>query len=287
MDDSNKGQNNAISLLILVLILALFLGGTIEISEGSKSLGVIYLLIALIAITRIKIRGSGKIRKIKQSYLFIGLGIVISDILFNLADNSKLGTLDIMTFLFGSSLIAMSINNNDMRRMGQFTSYLSVTFIILYLFFFTLFNILHINFTHVFDHYFILMPVVFILYILNIQVNVIDIETVQIQGVEEMNVVIGGPCSGLYSMFLLIGIIIGYAKMEQFEKKNILTMLIITIIVAYTSNLFRVTTLYLTGFYYGADAMMFVHTHLGWLIFAVVAGILIYLLNRIVQHTVP
>jgi archaeosortase C (PEF-CTERM variant) len=189
-----------------------------------------------------------------------------------------------MTFLFGSSLIAMGIGNNELRRMGQFTAFLSATFITLYLIFFTLFNELNINFTHVFDHYFILMPVVFILKIINIPVEVIDIETIQIQGVEEMSVVIGGPCSGLYSMFLLIGIIIGYAKMEELDKKNIVAMLLITIFVAYISNLFRVTMLYLTGFYYGADAMMFVHTHLGWLIFAVVAGILIYLLNKMVQH---
>ena len=281
MDDNYKGRNITISLIIL----ALFLGGTIEISEGSKFIGVIYLLVALIAITRIKIGGgSAKIKKIKLPYLLIGLGIVISDILFNLAGNSNLGTLDIMTFLFGSSLIAMGIDNNELRRMGKFTAYLSATFITLYLIFFTLFNILNVNFTHIFDHYFILTPVVFILRIMNIPVKVIDIETIRIQGVEEITVVIGGPCSGLYSMFLLIGIIIGYAKMEELDKKNIVTMLLITIIVAYISNLFRVTTLYFTGFYYGSDAMMFVHTHLGWVIFAVVAGILMYLLNKMVQH---
>jgi archaeosortase C (PEF-CTERM variant) len=125
---------------------------------------------------------------------------------------------------------------------------------------------------------------VYILRIINIPVEIIDVETIRIQGVEEITVVIGGPCSGLYSMFLLMGIIIGYAKMEELDKRNIVAMLLITIIVAYISNLFRVTTLYLTGFYYGSDAMMFVHTHLGWLIFAVVAGILIYLLNKLVQR---
>ena len=280
MDENNKGNNIAFSLLIL----ALFLGGTIEINEGSKTIGMIYLLIALIAITRIKMGGSSRIKKIKQPYLLFGLGIVISVILFNLADNSEFRTLDIMTIIFGTSLIAMGIDNNELRRMGQFTAYLSFIFITLYLIFFTLFNILNINFTHVFNHYFILMPVVYILKIINIPVEVIDIETIRIQGVEEMSVVIGGPCSGLYSMFLLIGIIVGYAKMEELDKKNIVAMLMITIIVAYISNLFRVTTLYLSGFYYGADAMMFVHTHLGWLIFAVVAGILIYLLNKMGQH---
>jgi len=99
-------------------------------------------------------------------------------------------------------------------------------------------------------------------------------------GVEEMSVVIGGPCSGLYSMFMLIGIIVGYTRLERFEARQVYIMLLITVVVAYISNIFRVTTLYVVGFFYGSDAMMFVHTHMGWIIFTVVAGILLYILNE-------
>ena len=58
-------------------------------------------------------------------------------------------------------------------------------------------------------------------------------------------------------------------------------MLLIKVIVAYTSNIFRVTTIYIVGYFYGSDVMMFVHTHMGWIIFTVVAGILLYILNEI------
>jgi len=278
INDIPKWRNVALSLLIL----ALFLGGTVEVSEGSKTIGVILLLFALVVTTRIKIVGSGKIKKFNQSYLFIGLGIIICDILYNIASNMILGTIDIMTFLFGLSLVTLSVDNEDMRRMGKFTSYLSATFLILYLFFFTLFNILNINFTHIFDHFFILIPVVFILNFIKIPVEVIGIETIHISGAEEMNVVIGGPCSGLYSMFLLIGIIIGYIKMEKIGTLKIVPMLLITIIVGYISNIFRIVVLYLIGYFYGSNLMMFVHTHLGWVIFGVVAGLLILILNRMV-----
>jgi len=280
INDIHRWRNVALSLLIL----ALFLGGTVEICEGSKAIGVIYLIFALIATTRIKIVGSGRIKKVNQSYLFIGLGIIISDILYNIADKSTLGTIDIMTFLLGLSLVTLSVDNEDMRRMGQFTSYLSATFLILYLLFFTLFNILNINFTHIFDHYFILIPVVFVLKFIKIPVEVIDIETIHIPGAEEMNVVIGGPCSGLYSMFLLIGIIVGYVKMEKIGTLKIVPMLLITIMVGYISNIFRIVVLYIIGYFYGSNLMILVHTHLGWIIFGVVAGLLIIILNQMVWH---
>ena len=267
--------------LIFLLILALFLGGTVEISEGSKTLGIILLLLALLAISKIRLTGSdNNLSNGHRIIMLIGVGIVISDIIYNLSNNSKLGTLDIMTFLFGLSLITFGFNNNELRRMGTFTAYMSATFIVLFLIFFSLFNKLNIDFTHLFDHYFVLLPVVSILHLLQIPIEIIGTETVRMTGVEEMSVVIGGPCSGLYSMFMLIGIIIGYSRMERFEAREIHIMLLITVVVAYISNIFRVTTLYIVGFFYGSDIMMFVHTHLGWIIFTAVAGILLYILNE-------
>ncbi|MBW6517990.1 MAG: archaeosortase C, partial [ANME-2 cluster archaeon] len=216
--------------------------------------------------------------------MLLGLGIVLSDIVFNISSQSRLGTLDIMTFLFGGSLIAYGTNNNELRRMGTFTAYMSATFLVLFLVFFSLFGRLNINFTHIFDHYFVLLPVVSILHILQVPIEVIGTETVRMAGVEEMSVVIGGPCSGLYSMFMLIGIIMGYTKLEKFNNSHIYIILFITAIVAYTSNIFRILVLYLVGFSYGSETMMFVHTHLGWIIFTIVAGILLYILNEMTRR---
>ncbi len=271
--------------LIFLLILALFLGGTVEISEGSKTIGIILLLLALLAISRIRLAGSdNNFTSGNKIIMFIGVGIVISDIIYNFSSNSKLGTLDIMTFLFGISLVTFGFSNNELRRMGTFTAYMSAIFLVLFLILFSLFTHLNINFTHLFDHYFVLLPVVSILHILQIPVEIISTETIRMTGVEEMSVVIGGPCSGLYSMFMLIGIIVGYTQMERFEFRQVYVMLLITVVVAYISNLFRITVLYLVGYSYGSDTMMFVHTHLGWIIFTVVAGILLYILNRMTMR---
>lgn len=269
------------NVLIFLLILALFLGGTVEISEGSKTLGIILLLLALLAISRIRLAGSdNNLTNDHRIIMLIGVGIVISDIIYNFSSNSKLGTIDIMTFFFGFSLITFGFNNNELRRMGTFTAYMSGTFLVLFIILFSLFTHLNINFTHLFDHHFVLLPVVSILHILQIPVEIIGTETISMTGVEEIRVVIGGPCSGLYSMFMLIGIIVGYTRLEGFEKRKIYMMLLITVIIAYISNLFRITTLYVVGYSYGSDTMMFVHTHMGWIIFSVVAGILLYILNE-------
>ncbi len=268
-----------------LLLLALFLGGTVEISEGSKTVGIILLLIAVLVISRIKLNGPADHLKDKHKIIMlVGLGIVISDIVYNVASQSQLGTLDIMTFFLGASLMTFGTNNSELRRMGTFTAYMSATFLVLFLIFFSLFGRLNIDFTHMFDHYLVLLPVVSILHILQVPVEIIGTETVRMAGVEEMSVVIGGPCSGLYSMFILIGIIVGYTRLENFDNKQVYIMLLITVIVAYTSNIFRITVLYLVGYSYGSDAMMFVHTHLGWIIFTVVAGILLYILNEMTKR---
>jgi len=273
------------NIITFLLIFALFLGATVEISEGSIPFGILLFVIAILLISRIKV---GDAYVVKQSRLpmFVGALIVASDITYNVLTHSKLGTLDIMTFFLGISLIAHNINNEEIRRMGKFGAYMAATFIVLFLFFFSFFNHLNIDFTHLFDHYFVLLPSVFIINaIVGIPIQVIATETVQIQGVEEMSVIIGGPCSGLYSMFLLIGIMVAYTRIEQIERGKFYSLLLISIVVAYLANLTRVVTLYIVAFYYGEEAMYLVHVHLGWIIFVIVVAVLLYVLDRMSRVT--
>ena len=267
------------NIILFLLIFALFLGATVEISEGSIFLGILLFIIAIILISRIKV---GKSYVIKQSklHMFVGALIVASDIAYNILTHSELGTLDIMTFLLGISLIAYDINNEEISRMGKFGAYMSATFIVLFLFFFSLFNHLNIDFTHTFDHYFVLLPSVFIIKTIGIPIHVIATETVRIQGVEDMSVIIGGPCSGLYSMFLLIALLVAYTRIEQVERSKFFSLLLISVVVAYIANLMRVSTLYIVGFYYGKELMYTVHVHLGWVIFVIVVAVLLYVLDR-------
>lgn len=261
-------------LTIVLLILALFTGATIEISEGSVYNGIVLFLAAMILFTRLPLAGFTSLRYSKM-YVVAGLFIVISDFIYNFSKNNSLGTLDTMVLFLGLSLVALGLGNQQIQRLGEFGAYISSTFIVLFLIFYVIFGKLNIDFLHVFDHYFILLPTVKVLEIIGIPVEVIATETVRLQGVEDLTIVIGGPCSGLYSMFLLIGIVFGYSRIEKIEPRKILLILGLSISVAYISNLFRVVVLYLTAYIYGQETMMVVHTHLGWIIFAVVAAVLI------------
>ena len=275
---ANQNKN----LVIILLILAMFTGMAVEISEGSTAVGVLLFLGSVLLLTRINFKDLGDLSLLKTSktHLIVGIFIVLADLFYNFKNGGELGTLDVMTVFFGLSLVGTQLRNIDVVRVSRLGMYISSVFVVLYLIFYTIFAFLHIDFLHKFDHYLILLPTVWTIGLAGIPLEVIATETVRVSGVEEMTVVIGGPCSGLYSMFLLIGIVFGYSKIEKMDNKRTLKMLGFCIAIAYVSNLFRVIILYLTAYFYGQEAMMTVHTHIGWILFAGVAALIMYFIDR-------
>ncbi len=274
-------ENETKNLVIILLVLAMFVGITVEVSEGSTVVGAILFLISIFLLTRINFNnlGDSGILKKSKTYFVLGAFIVVADLIYNFKNGGELGTLDVMTLLFGASLIGIHFQNPQVNRISRFGAYITSVFVILFLIFYTSFSLLNIDFLHKFDHYLILLPTVGILNLAGIPLEVIATETVRISGVEEMILIIGGPCSGLYSMFLLIGIVFGYSRIENLNTNKTLMMLGFCVLVAYISNLFRVVVLYFTAYMYGQETMMVVHTHLGWIIFAVVAAFIMYLIE--------
>lgn len=275
MKEENK------NLILILLVLALFTGMAIEISEGSTVFGALLFIFAIILLATISFKrlGDPKILKKSKIYFLTGFLIISADLIYNFESGGDLGTLDIMTIFLGLSLIGSYFQDPQINRISRFGVYISSVFILLFLIFYSMFAAFNIDFLHKFDHYCILLPTVAILKMTGIPLEVVTIETVKINGIEEMLVVIGGPCSGLYSMFLLIGIVFGYSRIEKMNSSKTLKMLGFCVVIAYISNLFRVIALYLTAFFYGSETMMIVHTHLGWIIFAVIAIILMYLIE--------
>ncbi|MCD4703380.1 MAG: archaeosortase C [Methanosarcinaceae archaeon] len=266
------------NLILILMTLALFIGATIELSEGSPYMGVVLLLTAVGVISRIRLTGKQDVQQSKL-YLSIGVLIVVADLLYNFRAGSDLGTLDSMVFFFGLSLIAMGTDKPQLSHIGEFGAYISGIFTVLFVIFYSIFGALNIQFLYFFDHYLVLMPTVLIIKLMGVPVEVVAIQTVELSGVENLTIIIGGPCSGLYSMFLLIGIVVGYSRMEKMKLNKTLYLLGFAIAVAYISNLVRVTILYLAAYQYGMETMMMVHTHLGWIIFALVAGGIMYIMD--------
>jgi len=267
------------NIAIILLVLALFTGATIELSEGSTVVGIVLFVLAALLITRMELTGNEGIKS-SRSYLLIGGFIVAANLIYNFVNESDIGTLDSMAFFVGASLIAMGTNKKDIRQLGEFGFYISSVFTTLYIIFYSAFVFFNIDFLHLFDHYMVLMPTVAIIKVLGIPEEIIATETVILYGAEPMTIVIGGPCSGLYSMFLLIGIVAGYSRIEKMDAKRSFQLLGFAVLVAYIANLVRVVILYITAYLYGMDTMMMVHTHIGWMIFALTAGLIMYIMNR-------
>ncbi|MCX9011792.1 MAG: archaeosortase C [Candidatus Methanoperedens sp.] len=265
------------NILIFLFVMAFFTGATIQLSEGSVLVGVIMFLIALALTTKIKLSGT-YVTKNSKFFIILGAFIVLADLVYNLKAANQLGTVDSMTFFLGTSFVAYGIS--QYKKAGEFGIYTSGTFIILYLFFYSLLPSLNNDFIHYFDHYLVLLPSLAIINaISNMDIHVVATETVHFKGFEDSTVVIGGPCSGIYSMILLIGLIVGYTKMESLtDKRKVSLLIVLAIFVAYISNLIRVSVLYYVGYYYGIEKMMFVHVYLGWIIFIIIfSGIMMVL----------
>ena len=267
------------NILIILLVMAFFTGATIQFSEGSAYIGVVLFLIALVLTSKIRLSGE-YITKNSKFFIVIGIVIVLADIIYNLKAMNQLGTLDSMTFFMGASFMAYGISKY--RRMGEFGIFMSGTFIFLFLFFYSFLTSLNNNFIHDFDHYLVLLPSLDIVNVFsNMDIHIVATETVHFKGFEDASIVIGGPCSGLYSMMLLVGIIVGYAKMERLtDKRRITLLIIVAILVAYVANLIRVAVLYYVGYNYGIERMMFVHVHLGWIIFIIISFGIMTVLNK-------
>ena len=268
------------NIIIMLLTLALFTGALIEIREGSTFIGTILITTATFMITRIKFKISN-VRDYSKLHIYAGSLILLADVIFNIntIDFSTppfIGTIDTMVFFLGLSIIAYGTNMPQMQKMGEFGFYITTVFIILFI---TIYTIMGFDFLQQFNHYLILLPTAAIIKAMGIPIEVISTATVQLSGVEDITIIIGGPCSGLYSMFLLIGIVIGYSRVEKINTKQTASLAVITIVVAYVSNLTRVVILYIVAYLDGGETMVAIHTHIGWLIFAIVAAGLMYFID--------
>lgn len=80
-------------------------------------------------------------------------------------------------------------------------------------------------------------------------------------------VFVGAFCSGVTSMSVFIAAFFAISGDLIMEKKQKAMLFAAGILGTFFANVIRVVTLFMVGYYYGADALLTVHTHLGWIIF--------------------
>ena len=274
-------EDNKRNLLLFLLILALFVGGSMEFCHGSKYLGGLMFVIIFILMLNLRVTGTAAVKNPFKFPKLLGIAIIIGDLAFNYFSKGglvgEIGNIDTMVMFLGASLIVSSINNEQLRKVGIFGAYMSLVVVALDV----IFGKLHlwIGLLDFYDHYFVTIPSTYLCGMFGMPVHVVGIKTVCIGA--DLTVKIGGPCSGIVSMFLLTGIIVAYALTENLRNmRGVLKILIVAILIAYVANLARVSALYTFGYLYGYDIMMFWHTHLGWIIFAGVAMAVMWILSK-------
>ena len=253
-----------------------------EFSHGSAYVGALFFVLMFILMLNLRVTGTAAEKNPFKFPKLFGIAIIVGDLAFNYFVKGgivgEIGDIDAIVMFLGASLIVSSINNEQLRKVGIFGAYMSLVVVALDV----IFGKLHlwIGLLDFYDHYFVTIPSMYLCGMFGMPVHVVGIKTVCIGA--DLTVKIGGPCSGIVSMFLLTGIIVAYALTENLRNmRGVLKILIIAILIAYVANLARVSALYTFGYLYGYDIMMFWHTHLGWIIFAGVAMAIMWILSNI------
>src|SRR3990172_1636837 len=208
-----KLNERHLNVVLILLALSFFLGATVQYSEGSNKIGLLLFIISLWLLSRLKIvkfvRGKPRYGLL---YLIAGLSIILLDLGYNLLGLGRGGinTLDTMLILLGASLMGLGSEKEELRKLETFGAVMSGTFILLYITFYIALN----HQLYKFDHYFVMLPSAYLIKALGVPIEIVGTETLRIAGGSDLVVKIGGPCSGLYSMFLLIGIVLGYSVTE-------------------------------------------------------------------------
>jgi len=78
---------------------------------------------------------------------------------------------------------------------------------------------------------------------------------------------VGPPCSGYFSMFTFLAVILAYLAASGIGWRNGAKWAVVGLAIAYLANMFRLTVLVVIGMNYGYDTMFMVHTYLGTVLF--------------------
>ena len=204
-----------------------------------------------------------------------GLIIILGDITFNILVNNNLSLRghDWMMILFGISLLSYNYIPNKYERERDFAIwFLGILFLIL-IAPTILYKIIFKDFTYEsnseYIYYFLTKPLSGLLRLIGIKSHGEGISlTFWMQNGNREGLEIGLSCSGLYSVIVFISAFSAFILTEYHKvDKKVVAMLGLGILTAYFANLLRMLIIVIVGYYKGADAMLWTHDNVGYLIF--------------------
>jgi len=264
---------------ILIFLLAiLIVSSFIELTYGSIYLGLIFLALSGLILIILS-KGTKAAPKSKTSLTIIfGIIIVVGDLIYNYLTHSEIQTFDSMILLLGLS-ITLSASGTKFADLGRFGIYFSSIFLLFFIVLFIIPEKLNIDIPYYYGHYCVTLPAVFLLSSLGLNVRVPEKRLIEVFGVQNVTLKIDLACFGWYSMLLITSMLISYhLTIQKLESRKLVKVLLIMLIACYLANLLRVLILISTAYYYGIDTMMLLHSHIGWILFAIIVIPLSYIL---------
>lgn len=259
-------------------------------SHASKLVGLalIFIPIMLIYIHYIKHRRkSTYIHEINLQRGCLGLVLILIDVTYNLYTTDAFRDLDYGILSIGFLIILLNMNLFRFLKLDEktisFVTYILFIFISVYAFLYAGIGIIFSGSEHP-----IFVPMAHISMRLSaFFLNFIEPTTIYEAGgwrginFNGFKVGIASVCSGVESITVFLSAIVAYflaTKELPLRKMGIYT--IAGVCILFFMNILRIMIITVVGYYKGGEAMLFVHTNLGWILFALAMMMFWYMVTR-------
>ena len=263
--------------LILLLLIISLIGAFIELSYGSVYAGVVFSGICLVLLYIISSGRRGRETGKSLILMFTGAILIVADLTYNYLSGSAIQTLDSMILLLGASLIVANANNRRLSELGAFGTYMSLFFLVGFTSLYIIPSRLNIEIPYYYGHYFVAVPVCALLKLFGLDLAVPEASIIVVKGVELTRLKMDLACFGWYSMLLIVSTLLAYSiAIEPYRRDKLFKIILVLVGASYVANVLRVSILVVLAYYYGVETMMVFHSHLGWVLFAIILIPLMY-----------
>lgn len=284
--------------ILYVLCISIFIVGfrnLIFVTETPISLSLVLfclplLVMYLIHITALKNPNKIFYYKIDLRNVSLGLLLVLLVMTYNLITHGVIGPLDFGLLIAGLSIIILNIIPPSLHKLDKelvsFCTYFVFSYALIYLAIFELplriakskVNPLFVPLTHIItDISLILLNFIKPTTVAKVTRGpdgFIHSMTINFDG---LNIGIGDPCSGIVSITVFLTVIIAYyIATGRKDSKKTFFFAFLGVCALFIVNLLRIIIISVTGYYFGPEAMLFVHENLGWIFFVAIMAIFWY-----------
>lgn len=266
--------------VLLVLFVLFLIAAFIEFSYGSAYFGAAFATASMAVLLKLSRRLPPAELKKSVPRLLTGAAVVGAVLYYNLSTGSEIKTLDSFLLMLGASLILLGSGFSRVKELGYFSFYLSLVFLALFSVVYLLPGLFNIKLPYYYGHYFITLPVAKVLTAAGLDLRVTEMNLLYVEGMTNSLVGLDLACYGFYSMFLIISATVAYGITMDVPLRRVAPVLLVLVFASYMANFLRVSTLIALAYYYGIEAMLLVHSYLGWVFFGLVLLPLMYLLLK-------